>query len=104
MCRRLQACADAGDFTSFTALLRSLSPNAIDQELRSMQVHMPHAIPSICSTLPQHRRCILHCSAGAARPLRQQVLHHMLLAASVTMHKGPMSIVVACLFADSGGG
>lgn len=38
MCRRVQACADAGDFTSFTALLRGLSPNAIDQELRSMQV------------------------------------------------------------------
>jgi hypothetical protein len=39
VCHRMQACADAGDFTSFTALLRGLSPNAIDQELRSMQVH-----------------------------------------------------------------
>lgn len=40
----MQACADEGDHTSFVALLRSMSPNAIDQELRSMQV--PACLPA----------------------------------------------------------
>jgi len=36
--RTLAACADGGDWTSFTALLRSMSPAAVDSELRSMQL------------------------------------------------------------------
>ncbi len=44
-----QACADAADFTSFTALLRSMTPNAIDQELRSMQA---------CLLAPLHVRML----------------------------------------------
>lgn len=36
----MQACTDEGDYTSFVALLRDMSPNGIDQELRSMQVRV----------------------------------------------------------------
>ncbi len=36
--RTLAACAEAGDYTSLTALLRGMSPAAVDAELRAMQV------------------------------------------------------------------
>ena len=41
--RTLAACAEAGDYTSLTALLRGMSPAAVDAELRSMQV--PRCLP-----------------------------------------------------------
>ncbi len=43
--RTLAACADGGDYTSLTALLRGMSPAAVDAELRCMLVPSPRPAP-----------------------------------------------------------
>jgi Utp21 specific WD40 associated putative domain len=46
--RRLRACSDTKDYAAFTLYLRGMTPSAVDQELRSMQVSVAPEEPRGC--------------------------------------------------------